>query len=57
MPAGTPVATVAIGPGGVRNAAFLAVRILALEDHKLAKALMDYKEKNREKILKKQVML
>ena len=57
MPAGTPVATVAIGPGGVRNAAFLAVRILALEDNKLAKALADYKEKNREKILKKQVTL
>ena len=57
MPAGTPVATVAIGAGGVRNAAFLALRILALQDAELAKALLDYKEKNREKILKKQVSL
>jgi phosphoribosylaminoimidazole carboxylase PurE protein len=57
MPAGTPVATVAIGAGGVRNAAFLAVRILALQDSELAKALANYKEKNREKILKKQVNL
>ena len=44
-------------PSGVRNAAFLAVRILALQDAALAKALVDYKEKNREKILKKQVDL
>jgi 5-(carboxyamino)imidazole ribonucleotide mutase len=57
MPAGTPVATVAVGPGGVRNAAFLALRILALQDVRLAKALMSYKEKNREKILKKKVSL
>ncbi len=57
MPAGTPVATMAIGSGGVRNAAFLALRILALQDAKLAKALASYKEKNREKILKKQVNL
>ena len=55
MPAGTPVATVAIGSGGVRNAAFLAIRILALQDAKLAR--LGYKEKNREKILKKQVNL
>ncbi|MBI4352823.1 MAG: 5-(carboxyamino)imidazole ribonucleotide mutase [Candidatus Omnitrophica bacterium] len=57
MPAGTPVATVAVGSGGVRNAAFLAIRILALEDGKLVKALEDYREKNREKILKKRTLL
>ena len=57
MPAGTPVATVAIGSGGVRNAAFLAARILALSDKKLAKALVKYKENNRKKILKKKVEL
>ena len=57
MPAGTPVATVAVGSGGVRNAAFLAVRILALQDARIARALADHKEKNREKILKKQVDL
>ncbi len=57
MPAGTPVATVAVGPGGVRNAAFLAVRILALEDAKLARALAAYKEENKKKILGKKVDL
>ena len=57
MPAGTPVATVAIGPGGVRNAAFLAARILALSDEKLEQALVSYKEENRKKILSKKVEL
>ena len=57
MPAGTPVATVAVGPGGVRNAAFLAARILALSDKKLEKALADYKEESRKKVLGKKVVL
>ncbi len=57
MPAGTPVATVAIGGGGVRNAAFLAARILALSDPKLEKALKDFKESNRQKVLSKKVEL
>ena len=57
MPAGIPVATMAIGSGGVRNAAFLAVRILALGSPKLEKALIDYKDNNRKKILSKKVTL
>jgi len=36
MPAGIPVATVAIGVAGAKNAAWLAARILALQDDKLA---------------------
>ncbi len=32
MPAGIPVATVAIGEAGARNAAWLAARILGLAD-------------------------
>ena len=55
MPAGTPVATVAVGSGGVKNAAFLAIRILALENSKLAIALHNYKETNKKKILQKKV--
>jgi 5-(carboxyamino)imidazole ribonucleotide mutase len=35
MPAGIPVATVAIGIAGAKNAAWLAARILALSDDKL----------------------
>ena len=37
MPAGIPVATVAIGVAGAKNAAWLAARILALQDPELAK--------------------
>ena len=57
MPAGTPVATVAVGPGGVRNAAFLAARILALGDDALGNALEKVKEDNKRKILSKDVTL
>jgi len=42
MPPGVPVATVAIGSAGARNAAVLAARILALGDKKVAAALTDY---------------
>jgi 5-(carboxyamino)imidazole ribonucleotide mutase len=36
MPPGVPVATVAIGSAGAKNAAHLAARILALGDPELA---------------------
>ena len=36
MPAGIPVATVAIGSAGARNAAWLAARILGLQDPQIA---------------------
>lgn len=39
MPAGVPVATVAIGKAGAKNAAWLALRILALQDTQLAARL------------------
>ncbi len=42
MPAGVPVATV--GVGNARNAALLAVRILATYDQELVEALMEYRE-------------
>ncbi|OGW82781.1 MAG: 5-(carboxyamino)imidazole ribonucleotide mutase [Omnitrophica bacterium RIFCSPHIGHO2_02_FULL_51_18] len=57
MPAGTPVATVAVGSGGVKNAAFLAARILALSDAKLEKRLEQYKDVTKKKILSKKVDL
>ena len=43
MPAGVPVATVAIGKGGAENAAILAAQILALGDEQLAARLAAYK--------------
>jgi 5-(carboxyamino)imidazole ribonucleotide mutase len=43
MPAGVPVATVAIGKAGARNAGLLAVQILAGKRPELKKALIRYK--------------
>ncbi|NLN35296.1 MAG: 5-(carboxyamino)imidazole ribonucleotide mutase [Candidatus Cloacimonetes bacterium] len=42
MPPGVPVACMAIN--GVKNAALLAIQILALSDNELAKRYKDYKE-------------
>jgi len=42
MPAGVPVACMGLGRSGARNAAVLAVRILALRDASLRSALKDY---------------
>ena len=44
MPAGVPVATVAIGTAGAKNAAILATQILAVSDARLALALEAFKE-------------
>jgi phosphoribosylaminoimidazole carboxylase PurE protein len=43
MPSGIPVATVAIGRAGARNAALLAVQILALTERRLQRKLRDYR--------------
>lgn len=43
MPAGVPVATLAIGEAGAKNAALLAVSILALSNEKLAKKLEKFR--------------
>ena len=45
MPAGIPVATVAIGKPGATNAGILAAQILALSSDPLAKKLASHKEK------------
>jgi 5-(carboxyamino)imidazole ribonucleotide mutase len=42
MPGGIPVATMAIGDSGAKNAALLAARILALEDEQLRSRLKQY---------------
>jgi 5-(carboxyamino)imidazole ribonucleotide mutase len=46
MPVGVPVAAVAIG--NARNAALLAVRILAASDDRLATAMLDYQRSLRD---------
>jgi len=43
MPAGIPVATMAIGKAGAKNAGLLAIQILALNDAALTGALDEYR--------------
>jgi 5-(carboxyamino)imidazole ribonucleotide mutase len=43
MPAGIPVATLAIGEAGAKNAGLLAAQILALQDPALAQRLADFR--------------
>lgn len=50
MPAGIPVATVAIGKTGAKNAAFLAAQILALLDPELAQRVKKERQANAEKV-------
>ncbi|OPL13633.1 MAG: phosphoribosylamine--glycine ligase [delta proteobacterium ML8_D] len=50
MPPGVPVATVAIGEAGAKNAALLALQILALEDQDIARKLKEYRESQVRKI-------
>ncbi len=45
MPGGIPVATMAIGKAGARNAAILAVQMLALKSPRLKEALRGYKKR------------
>jgi 5-(carboxyamino)imidazole ribonucleotide mutase len=52
MPAGIPVGTLAIGAAGAKNAALLAVAILAGSRSELRKKLHDYRAEMAAKILK-----
>lgn len=45
MPAGVPVATVAIGAAGAKNAALLAAQIIALHNEELAGKLAERRDK------------
>ena len=53
MPPGIPVGTLGVGAWGVRNAAFLALRILALGDAALARKLEDHTERMARAVLAK----
>ncbi|MBA7673066.1 N5-carboxyaminoimidazole ribonucleotide mutase [subsurface metagenome] len=53
MPAGVPVATVAIGKAGAKNAAILAAQILALSDENIARKLKDFKKLQEQKVIEK----
>jgi 5-(carboxyamino)imidazole ribonucleotide mutase len=51
MPAGVPVATVAIGQAGATNAALLAVQILSLADPELRERFKAFREEQSRKVL------
>ena len=50
MPGGIPVATVAVGKAGAKNAAYLAAQRLALSEESLATSLEDDRGENRAKV-------
>jgi 5-(carboxyamino)imidazole ribonucleotide mutase len=52
MPPGVPVATMAIGKAGAKNAAILAVQILALSDKNFQKKLAAFKQQQKQKVSK-----
>lgn len=53
MPPGIPVATMAVGKGGAKNAGIFAAQILALKDARIAKALLEYRKKMAAEVVKK----
>lgn len=57
MPAGVPVAAVAVGKAGAKNAALLACQILALGDDALREKLVARREAARETVLRAELEL
>jgi len=51
MPPGVPVAAMAVGKAGAKNAALFALRIIALRDKGIVEKLAQFKEQQRRKIL------
>lgn len=51
MPGGIPVATLAIGEAGAKNAGLLAIRILAITDPALRQKLHEFHERQRDTVL------
>ncbi len=50
MPGGIPVATVAVGKAGAKNAGYLAAQILSVANEDIHQRLADDREANREKV-------
>lgn len=56
MPGGIPVATVAIGKVGAKNAAILAAQMIALSDDEMAEKMEAFKKAMAEKVIKDSVI-
>jgi 5-(carboxyamino)imidazole ribonucleotide mutase len=57
MPGGIPVATVAIGKAGAKNAAYLAAQIIGVADTEMHQKLLAERAANAEAILAKDAAL
>lgn len=57
MPGGIPVASVAIGKAGAKNAGYLAAQILATSDPEVHQRLLDEREANAQAIIEKNARL
>ncbi|WP_177418416.1 5-(carboxyamino)imidazole ribonucleotide mutase [endosymbiont of Lamellibrachia barhami] len=57
MPGGIPVATVAVGKAGAKNAAYLAAQILALGDEALAVRIREERQANAQSVMDKDAKL
>lgn len=57
MPAGVPVATMAIGAAGAKNAALMAARILATTQENVRQALANYQSEQHQKALESSDLL
>ena len=53
MPGGIPVATMAIGKAGAKNAGILAAQIIGTSDEEVAKKLVDYKQQMADEVAQK----
>lgn len=57
MPGGVPVATVAIGSAGAKNAGYLAAQILSVGDEDLRQKVKDERQANAEAVIAKDAKL
>lgn len=55
MPKGIPVGTLAIGDPGAKNAAYLALQILAIEDKVLRAKLQEFRSAQTQKVLQEKI--
>lgn len=57
MPSGVPVATVAIGTAGAKNAGYLAAQILAMSDSQVLKSVLNFRKDAARSVLESEAKL
>ena len=57
MPPGVPVATMAVGKAGAKNAAIFAAEVLALNDQTIAAKLAEFRKAQSQKVIQKDASL